>query len=89
MKMGHAWKMMSVYHEPRILINKTLCIASETQMQKVKYARISSIRVQQLSHKCNGLISWRREWQPTPVLLPGESHGKRSLVGYSSWSHKD
>ena len=30
-----------------------------------------------------GKIPWRREWQPTPVLLPGESHGQRSLVGYS------
>ena len=28
-------------------------------------------------------ISWRRAWQPTPVLLPGESHGQRGLVGYS------
>ena len=26
---------------------------------------------------------WRRKWQPTPVLLPGESLGQRSLVGYS------
>ena len=30
-----------------------------------------------------GKISWRREWQPTPVFLPGKSHGQRSLVGYS------
>ena len=30
-----------------------------------------------------GKIPWGRQWQPTPVLLPGESHGKRSLVGYS------
>ena len=28
-------------------------------------------------------ISWRRAWQPTPVLLPGECHGHRSLVDYS------
>ena len=28
---------------------------------------------------------WRRERLPTPVLLPGESHGQRSLVGYSPW----
>ena len=28
----------------------------------------------------------RRQWQPTPVLLPGKSHGQRSLVGYSPWS---
>ena len=27
----------------------------------------------------------RRQWEPTPVLLPGESHGWRSLVGYSPW----
>ena len=28
-------------------------------------------------------MPWRRTWQPTPVLLPGESHGQRSLAGYS------
>ena len=28
-------------------------------------------------------VSWRRKWQPTPVFLPGESHGQRSLVGDS------
>jgi len=33
-------------------------------------------------------IPWRRAWQPTPVFLPGESHGQRSLVGYSLWDHK-
>ena len=31
----------------------------------------------------DGKIPWRRAWQPTPVFLPGESHGQRSLVGYS------
>ena len=30
-----------------------------------------------------GKIPWRRKWQSTPVLLPGESHGWRSLVSYS------
>ena len=33
-------------------------------------------------------ISWRRKWQPTPVLLPGKSHGQRSLMGYSPWGWK-
>ena len=33
-------------------------------------------------------IPWRRAWQPTPVFLPGESHGQRSLVGYSLWVEK-
>ena len=32
---------------------------------------------------------WRRQWQPTPVLLPGKSHGRRSLVGYSPWGHEE
>ena len=36
-----------------------------------------------------GKIPWRRKWQPTPVLLPGESHGGRSLVGYSPWGRKE
>ena len=34
-------------------------------------------------------IPWRRKWQPTPVLLPGESHGQRSLAGYSPWGCKE
>ena len=33
-------------------------------------------------------ILWRRKWQPTPVFLPGESHGQRSLAGYSPCGHK-
>ena len=32
---------------------------------------------------------WRRAWHPTPVFLPGESHGKKSLVGYSLWGWKE
>ena len=32
---------------------------------------------------------WRRKWQPTPVFLPGESRGQRSLVGYSPWCRKN
>ena len=36
-----------------------------------------------------GEIPWRREWQPTPVFLLGESHGQRSLVGCSPGGHKE
>ena len=36
-----------------------------------------------------GKMPWRRKWQPTPVFLPGESHGQRSLAGYSSWGRKE
>ena len=31
----------------------------------------------------SGRVPWRRKWQPTPVFLPGKSHGQRSLAGYS------
>ena len=33
-------------------------------------------------------MPWRRTWQPTPVFLPGESQGQRSLADYSPWGHK-
>ena len=33
-------------------------------------------------------IPQRRKWQPTPIFLPGESHGQRSLAGYSQWDRK-
>ena len=36
-----------------------------------------------------GKIPWRRDWLLTPVLLPGESQGQRSLVGCSPWGHKE
>ena len=36
-----------------------------------------------------GKTTWRRQWQPTPVLLPGKSHGRRSLVGYSPWGREE
>ena len=42
-----------------------------------------------------GHSPWDREeldttkWQPTPVLLPGKFHGRRSLVGHSPWGHKE
>ena len=36
-----------------------------------------------------GRIPWRRKWQSTPVFLPGESDGQRSLVGHSPWACKE
>ena len=36
-----------------------------------------------------GKIPWGKKWQPTPVFLPGESHGRRSLVGYSPRGHEE
>ena len=36
-----------------------------------------------------GKIPWRREWQSTPVFLPREFCGQRSLAGYSPWGHRE
>ena len=36
-----------------------------------------------------GKIPWRKAWQSTPLFLPGESPGQRSLVGYSPWGHRE
>ena len=53
------------------------------------------IRLQCKSHKrlefdhWVGKIPWRRAWKPTPVFLPGNSLGQRSLEGYSPWCHKE
>ena len=37
----------------------------------------------------NVLHGWRRKWQPTPVSLPGKSHGHRGLVGSGPWDRKE
>ena len=46
-----------------------------------------------MSHICNLNFSSiqirRRQWQPTPVLLPGKSHGQRSLVGCGPWGREE
>ena len=36
-----------------------------------------------------GKIPWRRQWQPTPVFLPGKSHGQRNLGRYSPWGCRE
>ena len=43
----------------------------------------------ELQHARPPCPSWGRWWQPTPVLLPGKSHGRRSLVGCSPWGGEE
>ena len=50
------------------------------------FSECSLIEVAHLIYPGKILCRW--EWLPTPVFLPGESHGQRSLVGYSSWVTK-
>ena len=44
---------------------------------------------EQLPFHFSLFMNWRRKWQPTPVFLPGESHGQWSLLAYSPWGHKE
>ena len=37
----------------------------------------------------SGRFPWSTQWQPTLIFLPEESHGQRSLAGYSPWGHKE
>ena len=49
-------------------------------MNREKKNKYGSLNLESFTYSC-----WRRQWHPTPVLLPGKSHGWRSLVGYSPW----
>ena len=70
-------------------IKRNECVSwTEVDEPRACYTEwIKSEREKQMSY-INVLV-WRRQWHPTPVLLPGKSHGWRSLVGYSPWGHKE
>ena len=52
--------------------------------------RIAKVNIPACASCCKSLaVERRRQWQPTPVLLPGKSHGRRSLVGCSPWGRKE
>ena len=56
-------------------------------LQNIPLLRITALYERNPGRRIN--IYWRRQWHPTPVLLPGKSHGWRSLGGYSPWGHKE
>ena len=45
--------------------------------------------VEKVLFKSGNPSTWRRQWHPTPVLLPGKSHGQRNLIGCSPWGHEE
>ena len=47
------------------------------------------ILIQCYINRTANVIGWRGQWHPTPALLPGESHGRRSLVGCSPWGREE
>ena len=84
--------VITINFKPKFFVNLWL-------VQCNYYYFVASLVVQTVKHlQCRGpgfspwvrKIPWRRKWQPTPVLLlPGKSHGQRSLVGWSPWGCKE
>ena len=66
---------------------KILWMEEPGRLQSMGSLRVGHDRATSLSSVT--FMHWRRKWQPTPVFLPGESHGQRSLVGYSPWGRKE
>ena len=82
--LGDCWNKMcfeirTVYLKPTGI---TLAYVSEFSSKRSKFP------VSRTVHQANQGRAWRRSWQPTPVFLSKESHGQRSLVGYSPCGHR-
>jgi len=54
-----------------------------------EYSQVKQPQLCTYSFKIYFMVHWRRQWQPTPVFLPGKSHGQKSLVGCSPWGCKE
>ena len=72
---------MYIYHLVHRYNNHGFPGGSDDKQSACKARDLSSI-------PGSGRLPWRREWLSTPVILPGKSHGQRSLAGYSSYGHK-
>ena len=77
-RVGHDWETNTFTFQIKFLKSMTSLVA-----QIVK--NLPKIQFNPWIQK----IPWRRKWQPTPVFLPEEFHGRRSLVGYSQWGCKE
>ena len=76
-------KALSLYRQ-----KKHITIRSQLKEHIIKTKRIrcmSQKSIPLFGFEMHSACLWRRQWQPTPVLLPGKSHGRRSLVGWSLW----
>ena len=67
---------------------KLLCTSSVTENFPTFISKVH-LTVDIPCSPCSSAQLWRRQWHPTPVLLPGKSHGRRSLVGCSPWGRKE
>ena len=63
-----------------LALKNLLHILSDSSHQQL----CQSLSIRPIRRSC-----WRRQWHPTPVLLPGKSHGRKSLVGCGPWGLKE
>ena len=87
--MGKYWHLVSRLFEP-LKIQKLFHVANFLLSNRYWIQKVYSIRhlynyIKQILVYQIPVNSRRRKWHPTPVLLPGKSHGRRSLVGCSPW----
>ena len=90
---------LSLYIYIALYMEKAMAPHSSTLAWKIPWAeepgRLQSMRSLRVWHDWATSLSlftfmhWRRKWQPAPVFLPGESHGRRSLVGCSPWGWEE
>ena len=89
----------SIYHEVMGPEEKAMAPHSSTVAWKIPWmeepGRLQSMGSLKVGHdwatslSLSTFMHWRRKWQPTPVFLPGESHGRRSLVGCNPWGRTE
>ena len=95
----------AVIQEPRKIKSATVCTVSPSISQEAMGPDAMILVFWMLSFKptfslsclaftkrffsSSSLVLWRRQWQPTPVLLPGKYHGWRSLIGCSPWGREE
>ena len=65
------------------------CLIPDLRRNAFSFSPLRIMFAVGLSYMAFTMLSWRRQWHPTPVLLPGKSHGQRSLVGCRPWSRKE
>ena len=96
--MKKKWKYIN-WRVADIMEKKAMAPHSSTLAWKITWTeepgRLPSMESWRVGHDWATSLSlftflhWRRQWQPTPVFLPGESHGQRSLVGCRLWGHTE
>ena len=77
--------IMKIFKKMYILKRSRACVGASLVAQTVENLPAGDLG----SIPWIGKIPWRREWLPTPVFLPGEFHGQRSLIGYSPRGRKE